>query len=361
MRILVVEGEASNSLGGAEISMFSYIKHLKSSGHLVYLSYEAYGDWLDESNTSNFKTSEQINISSFTSQGMLSFTKNLKRFIAYANGNKIDIIITHTIHGFLFLRIANIFIRKEIVVYFKWGFSKHSIGFLNRFGLKCIDKVVFLPAIKNYWVQNGLNRNIKSLSLYDGIKVAGSGNVNSNPIGKITSLCYFGRITEGKGLHLVIEVLERMPNIKLVIYGECDPNNDYFKFINKLIVNKGLLSRVNFMGFHSNPMGEIVKYDLAVVPSITYEAQGRVLFEAMYTKTLVIATDNGGMPAILGKYGKKLTFQTNSYSLENKLRDLSEFSNIEIFEIKDYLFKRFIANYTEQSTHKKLDAFIFGI
>ena len=85
MKILIVEGEASNRLGGAELSMFSYIKHLNSNGHEVFLSYEIRGDWLDSKNSYLFKDVKCIQIESFTASNLLSFLKNLKRFLKFLN------------------------------------------------------------------------------------------------------------------------------------------------------------------------------------------------------------------------------------------------------------------------------------
>lgn len=361
MNILIVEGEASNSLGGAEISMFSYIKHLSKTNNNIFLAYEKEGDWLNKENTVYFKATSQVNINSFTSQGFISFFKNLNQFIVFAKTKNIDIILTHTIHGFLFLRLANMFLKKSLVVYFKWVYTKPSIGVLNKFGIKAVNKAVFLPSVEDYWAKNGIRRNTKKIALYNGLNISNKPPFNENPMDKIVNLCYFGRITEGKGVHLVVEAISSYSNLNFSIYGKNDVNDSYFQYLNNLIDRKKLRERVTFKGFTHNPMFEMVKYDLVIVPSISYEAQGRVLFEAMFTKTLVIATENGGMPEILGQYRDILTFHTNTDSLKKKLNDIVNLSADEIKNIKDDLFQRFSDNYTEQKTHDKLDDFILDL
>lgn len=334
MRILVVEGEASNRLGGAELSMFSYIKHLNSVGHEVFLTYEKEGDWLNSESSQLFRNTECIRIGSFTANGPKVFFKNLKLFIHFAKKNNIDVIFTHTIHGFLFLRIANLFIKRKIAVYFKWVYTSPSIGTLNKWGIKGVDRAAFLPAVKDYWMSNGLSNKIKNASFYNGLKIEALVIENKNPIDEIKRLVYFGRINKGKGVHLIINALEEFNSLELDIYGKLD-DVDYIDELNSQIKNLELENRVKFMGFTTNPTKSIINYDLAIVPSIAYEAQGRVLFEAMYTKTLVIASNNGGMPKILGDYKNQLIFEPNVMGLKNKLREVLSLDVNSIIQLKN--------------------------
>lgn len=358
MKILIVEGEASNRLGGAELSMFSYIKHLDSIGHEVFLTYENRGDWLDSNNSSLFKDVKCIQIKSFTASNLLSFSKNLKRFIYFTKTNKIDVIFTHTIHGFLFLRIANLFLALDIVVYFKWVYNSPSIGVLNKWGIKGVSRAAFLPAVKNYWLDNGLHPKTKKVSFYDGLKIEDEFLENLHPINKISNLTYFGRINKDKGVHLIIEAIAGFKNLKLDIYGKLD-DEDYILKLRSQIKRLKLENKVSFMNFTSNPVKRIVGYDMVIVPSIAYEAQGRVLFEAMYTKTIVIASNNGGMPDILGDYKDKLIFEPNVLSLSCKLNEILNLDAKEIVQMKNYLNTRFLENYSEEITHSKLNQFLF--
>lgn len=358
MKILIVEGEASNESGGAELSMFSYIKHLHTIGHDIFLTYEKPGDWLcEKENLKLFKATKKIQIDSFTAVGLLTFARNLKTFINFTKAHKIDLIFTHTIHGFFFLRFANLFLNLNMTVYFKWVFTKPSIGVLNRWGIRGFKKVAFLPAVKDYWINIGINSKAQQATFNDGLEIIHNLTCNIKPVNEIKKLAYFGRITKSKGAHLIIEALSNFRDINLDIYGRLDDEN-YIRELKSIIRSSNLEKRIKFQGFTSNPMGAMVHYDLVVIPSIGYEAQGRVLFEAMFTKTLVITTNNGGMPEILGDFKDKLTFETNTSSLSNKLFEIQSLKQEEILEIKDYLNQRFVNNYSMEITHKELDSFL---
>lgn len=359
MKILILEGEASNKLGGAELSMFSYAKHIHEKGHEIFLTYEKGGDWLDPENSGIFQECSQVNSDSYRGQGFYSFFKNLQKFVFFARRHKIDFILTHTIHSFLFLRIANFFIQKPVVVYFKWIYSGDSIGSINKYGAEVVDKAIYLPSVKSYWKSNGVNPQSGELVLYDGINFDFKGTENNNPTNKITNAVFLGRIVESKGLHLIIEALRDISGIKLFVYGVFDDEgNKYHRLITNMVTQYGLQHRIKFMGFNENPIEEMVKYDLAIIPSTLYEAQCRVLLEAMATKTLVLVSKSGGMPTILGEEGKELVFEINSKSLGSKLQEIMSWDVRKIKEINGKLYQRFQQNYTETRTHSELDKFL---
>ena len=71
---------------------------------------------------------------------------------------------------FLFLRLANFFIVKSLIVYFKWICNGKSIGFINRQGAKVIDHVVYLESVMNYWKANNVKPKSGWSKIPDGIK-----------------------------------------------------------------------------------------------------------------------------------------------------------------------------------------------
>lgn len=355
MNILIIEGEASTKLGGAEMSMFSFIKYLNDQNANVFLSYQIEGDWLMEDNNYLFADSINVDISTFRVQGLFSFIKELKKFVRFCQKNNIDLILTHTIHGFVFLRIAKLFIKTKLLCYFKWQFSKSSIGFLNKWGVNCIDMAVCLPSISTYWKNNGVHPKHGLYELYNGIKCEVVHNILPIKKEKQLKIVFFGRITKEKGVGLLVEVAEKLDFICIHIYGLFDPiNNEYHFDIKEHISNKGLSERIQFCGFVNNPSAKMKNYHLAIVPSITYEAQGRVLFEAMCSSTVPIASKIGGMPAILGKYQDILTFEPKSEGIINCIQKVRELSEEDIIKMKEYYRKRFLKNYTEKVTQESL-------
>lgn len=351
--ILILESLASNNLGGAERSMFSYIQHLSSKNVNIFLGYEKEGNLLDGKNKQYFKDILKSEFSSFTRQGLIAFVKNLKILVRFIEKNEIDLIFTHTIHGFLFLKLIKMFTSIEIVVYFKWIFTKPSIGILNKWGLDGIDKAVCLPSVKPYWQSNGLKECIIT-ELYNAIELPKKTLYNESV--EVKKLVFFGRIIPSKGIELVLDALSQETNFEFYIYGIFDPVvNEYHKELLEKVFAYKLSNKVFFKGFCNQPVKEIVKYDVAIVPSIFFEAQGRVIFEAMATKTLVITTKIGGMPDVLGELSSALCFEPSALDLKNKLTELKQFNRDQIVKFKNALNQRFKNCFTINKTFEGLD------
>lgn len=363
MRILIVEGVASSDWGGAEMSMYSYIKHLEAENNNIYLSYQKEGDWLNDKSRYLFTDSCKIDISSFMSQGLIKFVKNIIDFLKFAKNNDIEVILTHTIHGFVFLRLANLFIGKPLIVYFKWIYNGKSIGLINRWGAKGIDHAVYLESVVNYWKANNVKPRLDCSIIPDGIAWDENPRVcmNRKNSDRIVKLIFLGRIYPGKGLHLIIESMVSLPNAELTICGFFSDTEEhqfleYHKLINHLISSNDLQNRVHFFGLCENPIEQICDSDLVIVPSVLFEAQGRVLLEAMATKTLVIATNTGGSKDVLGQYGEELLFEPTVKSLTSKIKEVILFDFDKKNKLKENLYNRFMKNYREEITHERLDA-----
>ena len=105
-------------------------------------------------------------------------------------------------------------------------------------------------------------------------------------------LCYAGRLSREKGLHLLIEALASLPKqIRLVIVGEGPQRAELEAQTQEL----SLSSRVAFIGFDRDAEGWMAASNVVVVPSTWYEAFGRVVVEAMAQGVPVVASRIGGM------------------------------------------------------------------
>lgn len=105
-------------------------------------------------------------------------------------------------------------------------------------------------------------------------------------------IAYVGRLSPQKGIRYLVSALLRLPsNYKLLIIGD-GPERERLQAI---VRSYGLQCRVKFLGFILNPEYYIILSDLVVVPSIWYEAFGRIVAEAMCLGVPVIASKIGGM------------------------------------------------------------------
>ena len=118
---------------------------------------------------------------------------------------------------------------------------------------------------------------------------------------------YVGRLTEDKGVHVLIEaftaVHQRFPQVRLVIAGSSffadAPSTDYQRRL--AIQAAALTDAIEFTGFvpHDRLRYLYSGADAVVVPSIWQEPFGLVVIEAMSSQTCVIATRVGGIPEVV--------------------------------------------------------------
>jgi glycosyltransferase involved in cell wall biosynthesis len=143
-----------------------------------------------------------------------------------------------------------------------------------------------------------------------------------NGMPEVLTIGYIGRLTEEKGVHLLLQALPKlMCQAKLLIVGEGPQKGR----LQSLAGSLGLSDRVEFepqIPYASMPQF-INRLDALVLPSVETtlwkELFGRVLIEAMACEVPVVASDSGGIPEVLGATG--ILFRTGSVA------DLSETLN----------------------------------
>lgn len=110
---------------------------------------------------------------------------------------------------------------------------------------------------------------------------------------------YLGRIHKRKGIEVLIksfnEILNEIDNVFLVIAG---PDENYKKFLEKLVVKLSITDKVKFVNYTENVLEIYVDADVLVYPA-TYEIFGLVPFEAILCNTPVIVTNDCGCGALI--------------------------------------------------------------
>ena len=120
----------------------------------------------------------------------------------------------------------------------------------------------------------------------------------------------FGRISEAKGQHLLIDAVLRadrnQEKLSALIVGRAmDP--DYLEKIKKTAADSTLSGRIAFKGFIDDPQAWMQACDCIVLTS-REETFGLVLIEAMAAGVPVIGSDRGGVPEIIDHEATGLLF-----------------------------------------------------
>jgi glycosyltransferase involved in cell wall biosynthesis len=139
------------------------------------------------------------------------------------------------------------------------------------------------------------------------------------------NVALFGRITEFKGQHLLIEAIEMLNKenmvIKAMIVGDAF-DKAYFQKLQKMVAEKHLVGQVSFLDFCPNPIELMCCFD-AIVLTTKRETFGLVLIEGMYAGIPVIGSNAHGVPEIIDHMKTGLLFESwNPNSLAKQVKKL---------------------------------------
>lgn len=110
-----------------------------------------------------------------------------------------------------------------------------------------------------------------------------------------------GRIVKEKGYHTGVQALSHLVkkgyDVDLLLpgYMETFDGDKYLQSLRKIIEENNIESRVHFIGWRDNFIGDLIQCDIAILPSYT-EGFPRAVIEAMVQGIPVCATPVGGVP-----------------------------------------------------------------
>ena len=145
-------------------------------------------------------------------------------------------------------------------------------------------------------------------------------------------ISYFGRISEEKGVHVLIKSLKKV-NFEFKFYLDVShiDNMKYFRKILEELKKTIHSSKIKYVNCDHNKIANYMrKSDLVVLPSLYEEQYGRVIQESVACGSLVIGSRSGAIPEIIND--KDLLFIKNDHhELSNKINRLK---NRNFFKIK---------------------------
>lgn len=140
-------------------------------------------------------------------------------------------------------------------------------------------------------------------------------------------ILYVGRMSFRKGPHVLLNAFSSIPDATLVMVG----SGEMLPFLRAQAKMLGIEKRVIFTGYvDEERLSEIYRMaDIFVLPSITSEAFGVVLLEAMASGVPVIASDTGGIREILAESGAGLLVTPeNELELRKAIKKLLKSPNL---------------------------------
>lgn len=246
--------------------------------------------------------------------------------------NKIDIIYVHDTPSLYIYGLIGKILNKKVI----YHVHDHNIQRSNR------KRYIKLSDFRIYLNENLVNKNDRNYKVIPNFVEDFGINKGSKKI-KIISIV--GSICDRKNQIFGVQIMEKLEDKKLYLYGNIIDDN-YYKKIEKYIDNK----RVFLKGFRDKK--EILSTtDLIFIPS-KYEAQPLVFLEAIANAIPVLAADIDGVRDIAKKIGyeKYLYKEDNIDDCIEKLYLIEK----EFFEKKDIFRERIKEIYSLEIFEKKL-------
>lgn len=150
-----------------------------------------------------------------------------------------------------------------------------------------------------------------------------------------TTIAYFGRLTPEKGLHLLIQALASMQDLnwQFLVDHFSDYRTAYTRELEAQIAAAGISHRVVYFDSNHTEMPNFMNAaDIVVLPSVSTpkwkEQYGRVLPEAMACGRVVVGSDSGAIPELVGSFGH-IVPEGDASALALKLRQLLASPSLE--------------------------------
>ena len=160
-----------------------------------------------------------------------------------------------------------------------------------------------------------------------------------------------GRITRGKGQHLLIEALSKVKNQNYycIIAGDEQGREEYVKELKGLIAKYGLENRVAIFGKVLDMPALMMVSNVILSTAIEPEAFGRIAIEGQAMGKIVVASNHGGSldSVIDGKTGR-LFYNNNAASLAEAIDWALSLSEGEEEKIAKAAVKNVKDNFTKE-------------
>lgn len=202
------------------------------------------------------------------------------------------------------------------------------------------EKITILPHFSNFIDTEQNNYSHKLVNL-----------PNSHLFADSYYILYFGRLSQEKGVNILLKAIKEIKNVKLKIAGKGPQEEKLKEYIKKEKINN-----VEFLGYLSGEsLKEIIQDSIfTIMPSVCYETFGLSILESYIYGKPVIASDLGALKEIVleGKTG--LIFKNqDSNDLADKIKNMLSDKNLLLKMSKNA--KKFTEKFNQEDYYKKLE------
>lgn len=194
--------------------------------------------------------------------------------------------------------------------------------------------------LRDFFINQGVNSNkIKYLKYGFNTQKIKYNKKKFTPDSKI-NFGFMGRVIPTKGIKVLVDVFNELPNEKLSIYGGIGAQKRFLE--TKNIIFKG--------AYNNNTINDVLQdIDVLIVPSTWYENAPLVIQEAFLAGIPVVTSDIGGMSELVKDKQNGFTFSVGNKSALKKLIKNIVANPIQLNDLKD---SRDLVVNIEEDTHE---------
>lgn len=240
---------------------------------------------------------------------------------------KVDVIHTHSTKSYLYGGVIRIVFRKKMIYNFHGLILKHRyfstvelfiISFIHRIILffNGVDLVISPSKYGLHELENEFPYDVKRGCYYNEVIESNLNKIITNDIvikdDKI-KVAYIGRLEPDKNPLFAIKVLSEkiLKDVEFSFYfiGEGKLKDE----LESAILRTNLSDRVKILGYIENAGDYMKMLDIIFLCSVS-EGIPFVLWEALKSKTAVVANNLGGILEIVDNYKTGLVYETNDFN-----------------------------------------------
>jgi glycosyltransferase involved in cell wall biosynthesis len=219
----------------------------------------------------------------------------------------------------------------------------------------CSDKIIVVSnAVKDHWIRL---RSENVYKIYNGINFKTKKNVKFKKNNQIT-FTNIGRLIPYKGhiyfIKIAKELLRKNSNLKFYIVGDTFKGYEHYeRELKDLVKCYRLQKKIIFTGYQNDISKYLLKSNFFLHTTIEPDPLPTVIFEAILSKTPIIATNHGGVVEIIdfGKGGLLIPYNDHiqagnlieKYLLNKRLIKQQREYALD-FTIKNFSYENFKKN-----------------